>query len=218
MIEIVPAIMSNDVSDFRLKYAELFALSQHFRILHVDFADGVFVATQTVMPKDLLFLKTSPLNLSAHFMTFHPQNYLRTAVEVGFKTALIHFEAFNDKKQLEETFLFGEHLGLKIGLVLNPETKLHSAVKFITRAALVQLMSIHPGGQGRQFMPETIEKVKELRALSKNVIIAVDGGIKIGIAKKLAQAGADILVAGSAILRAENEGEALEALEEDIKS
>ncbi|GEM_PF-1397790 len=218
MTEIVPAILTNDLSDFRKKYAELFALSNYFKTLHVDFADGVFVPSQTVMPKDLLFLKNSPLNLVAHFMTYHPQNYFRVAEAAGFGTALIHFEAFSDKKQLEETILFGQHLGLKIGLVINPETRLHEAAKFLTKITFVQLMGIHPGAQDRKFMPETIEKVKELRALSRNVIIAVDGGIKVGIAKQCVKAGADVLVAGSAILKAENEQEAIEALKSDIET
>lgn len=217
MTEISPAILTNDLSDFRKKYAELFALSHHFRMLHIDFADGVFVSSQTLMPKDLLFLKTSPLTLAAHFMTYHPANYLRAAEAAGFKYALIHFEAFPHKHQLDETLMFGEHLGLRMGLVLNPETKLHHAAKFVKRTGLVQLMGIHPGSQGRQFMPETLEKVKELRALSKNAIIVVDGGIKVGIAKNLAAAGANILVAGSAILKAENEEAAVEALQADLK-
>src|SRR3989338_6452088 len=155
MTEIVPTILTNDISDFRKKYAELFAFHEHFKSLHVDFADGVFVETQTIMPKDVLFLARSPLYLIA---------------------------------------------------------------KFIKKIGLVQIMSIHPGAQGREFMPEILEKIRELRALSKSVIISVDGGIKAGIARKCAEAGANILIAGSAILRAENEEAAIEALKEDIES
>ena len=97
MTEIVPAILTNDISDFRKKYAELFALGHHFKSLHVDFADGVFVPSQTIMPKDLFFLANSPFNLVAHFMAYHPQNYFRAAEAAGFRTALIHFEAFENK-------------------------------------------------------------------------------------------------------------------------
>src|SRR5437879_2811753 len=105
MTEISPAILTNDLSDFRKKYAELFALSPHFKKLHVDFGDGVFVPTQTVMPKDLLFLKASPLKLVAHFMAYHPEKYLRAAEAASFKYAFVHFEAFENKKQLEETLM-----------------------------------------------------------------------------------------------------------------
>ena len=79
-------------------------------------------------------------------------------------------------------------------------------------------MGINGGEKGRSFMPITIERLKELRSLSKNVIIAVDGGVKIGIARQCARAGADILVAGSAILKAEDEETAIEALKEDIET
>ena len=217
MVEISPAILTNDISDFRKKYAELFALHDHFHMLHVDFGDGVFVDSQTVMPKDLLFLANSPLTLTAHFMTYHPANYLRAAEAAGFKYALVHFEAFLHKHQLDETLMFGEHLGLKMGLVLNPETPLHAAAKYIQKIDLVQLMAIHPGRQGLQFMPQTLQRVKELRMLRKNVIICVDGGVKVGVAKQLAQAGANILVAGSAILKSENESEAIKSLKRDTE-
>ena len=75
MTELAPAILTNDISDFRKKYSDLFGLSQYFRILHVDFMDDVFVDRTTVMPDALDFLKSSPLILMAHFMTMMPQQY-----------------------------------------------------------------------------------------------------------------------------------------------
>lgn len=217
MTELVPAILTNDISDFRKKYAELFALSHYFSKLHIDFADGQFVPSKTIDPNDLMFLK-SPLTLMAHFMTFNPKRYFVDAKRSGFEWVLFHFEACADDAEVLETIKQAKEFGLKVGLVLNPETELFKPSKFFDQVGLIQLMGIHPGEQGREFMPQTIEKIKELKKLTKNVIIAVDGGIRVGIAKQCAQAGADMLVAGSAILRAENEEEAIEALEEDIKS
>ncbi|HTL39728.1 MAG TPA: hypothetical protein VL306_02865 [Methylomirabilota bacterium] len=217
MTEISPAILTNDISDFRKKYAELFALSHFFQKLHVDFADGVFVSNQTVMPADLAFLKASPFTLVAHFMTYHPEKYFRSAKTCGFQYALIHAEAFEDKKQLEHALLFGEHLGLKMGLVFNPFTDFRKFSSLYSKIQMIQLMGIQPGAQGREFMPATYERLKELKNLTKNVIISVDGGIKIGIASKLAANGANILVAGSAILRAEDKEAAIESLQADIK-
>jgi len=170
------------------------------------------------MPKDLGFLAASPLNLVAHFMTYHPEKYLRSAEAAGFKSAVIHWEAFDSDKEFNEVLLFGKHLGLKMGLAINPDTKLNHVAKFISKADFVQLMSIRPGLQGREFITSTLEKIKELRQLGRHVIIVVDGGIKIGIAKQCAKAGADILVAGSTILRSENEEQAIEALKEDIET
>ena len=222
MTEIVPAILSNDISDFRKKYAELFALSHYFNQLHVDFADGNFVNNQTLMPAELGFLsasgKKSSFILAAHLMTFNPQRYFQDAKNSGFKWVLFHLEAFARDSEVEEAIGKAKNLGLKAGLVINPETPLHKATKFFEQVGLIQLMGIHPGVQGRKFIPATIEKIHELRNISKNVIISIDGGIKVGIARQCVQAGADILVAGSAILKAENEGAAIEALKADIET
>ncbi len=217
MVEISPAILTNDVSDFRQKYAELFALSHYFKKLHVDFADGDFVNNRTILPHDLKFLKSSPLSLVAHFMTLKPQKYFWDAKKAGFKSILIHFEAFDDENELDHVIAHGKSMRLKMGLVINPETPLHMIGKFIQKVDTIQLMGIHPGFQGREFMAGTYGKVKELRSLSKRAIICVDGGVKVGIAHKLAKAGADILVAGSSILKVHDHKAALEALIKDVE-
>ena len=218
MAEIVPTILTNDISDFRKKYAELFALGQHFKKLHIDFADGKFVKNETVMPADLAFLKDSPFELMAHFMTKSPQKYFQAARDAGFTWVLFHFEAMENELEVTATSTIAKTMGLKVGLVINPDTSLPRIGKFITQFDMIQLMGIHPGFQGREFIPETIDRIKELRALSKNVIIAVDGGIKVGIAKQVAEAGADIIVAGSAILKTEDEQAAIEALKQDLET
>lgn len=218
MIEIAPAILTNDIADFRKKYAELFALSHHFKILHIDFIDGQFVSNNTVMPSDLVFLKSSPLILHAHFMTVNPKQYFQAAKDSGFECVIFHLEALKSRSEILETITAASSLGLKVGIALNPETPLHSLSDLIPKVALIQLMSIHPGKQGQEFLPETLARVRELRQLSKSVIISVDGGVKTGIAKQLVQAGADLLVAGSVILKSDNEEHAIEALQADIET
>ncbi len=218
MIEIAPAILTNDLSDFRHKYAELFALSHHFKTLHVDFMDGQFVSGKTLMPAELAFLKTSPFLLTAHFMAYNPGQYFQAAKDAGFECVIFQLEALKTPEEILETIATAKHLGLKPGLAINPETPLHRIGSWITQVGLVQLMGVHPGAQGREFVPEVLEKVSQLRQLSKGVIISVDGGIKVGLARKLAQAGADILVAGSAILKADDEEKAIEALRHEIES
>lgn len=217
MIEIAPAILTNDIADFRKKYAELFALSQHFKTLHVDFIDGKFLPNHTVLPGDLLFLKSSPLILHAHFMTVNPKEYFQLAKDSGFECVIFHQEAVKSLSETQETIITAERLGLKVGIAINPETPLHSLGDFIKKVSMIQLMAIHPGSQGQEFLPETLARVRELRQLSKSVIISVDGGVKVGIAKQLVQAGADLLVAGSAILKSDNEEHAIEALQADIE-
>ncbi|MEO8065337.1 MAG: hypothetical protein ABI643_00585 [Candidatus Doudnabacteria bacterium] len=218
MTEISPAILTNDVADFRLRYAELFAVSHYFTKLHIDFIDGKFIENKTVMPADLGFLKSSPMTLMAHFMTLEPQKYFIDAKEAGFKWVILQFEAFGNIAQITPVIDQAEKLDLKVGLSVSPETPLYDIGKFINIVPLIQLMGIQPGFQGRPFIPATIGKIRELRQLSKSVIIAVDGGIKIGIAGACAKAGADILVTGSAILKSEDEAMAVEALKIDIEN
>jgi ribulose-phosphate 3-epimerase len=216
--EISPAILTNDIADFRKRYAELFALSHYFTKLHVDFIDDQFIHNKTVLPKDLVFLKSSPFTLMAHFMTLEPQKYFQDAKNVGFKWVIFHLEAFKHDNEIDPVIEQAKSLGLKAGLSISAETPLHSLGRFLQKVELVQLMGIHPGFQGRPFMVSTIEKIRELRSLSKSVIICVDGGVKVGIARQCAKAGADILVAGSAILRSEDEEMAVEALKADIET
>jgi ribulose-phosphate 3-epimerase len=214
----VPAILTNDVSDFRKKYSELFVLSHYFTKLHIDFADNEFVNNKTIMPADLSFLRNSPLTLMAHFMTYDPKQYFKDCAKAGFKFVFFHFEAFDNERQINETIKAAQDLGLTPGLAINPDTPLYKAAKLIQKMNLIQIMGIRPGFQGLEFMPSTISRIKELRALGKNAIICVDGGIKVGIAKQCAKAGADILIAGSAIVRSQNEETAIEALRSDVET
>jgi len=218
MTELSPAILTNDISDFRKQYAQLFALSHYFTKLHVDFIDDTFIQNKTVLPSELGFLKSSPFTLMAHFMTLDPQKYFEAAKTAGFKWVIFQLEAFKRDEEIDKTIEKAKSLGLKPGLSLSAETPLHMAGKFIRKVDLIQLMGIHPGFQGRPFMVSTIGKITELRSLSKSVIIAVDGGVKIGIARQCAKAGADILVAGSAILKSEDEEMAIESLKADIET
>lgn len=217
MTELSPAILTNDISDFRKRYADILALTQYFTKLHIDFIDDEFIHNKTVMPADLGFLKSSPLTLVAHFMTLNPQNYFEDAKKAGFKWVIFQLEAFKHDTEIDSVILKARNLGLKVGLSISAETPLYAAGKFLQKVDLIQLMGIHPGFQGRPFMVSTIEKIVELRALSKSVIICVDGGVKVGIARQCARAGADILVAGSAILKSEDEEMAIEALKADIE-
>lgn len=217
MAEIIPAILTSDISDFRKRYAELFALSHYFTKLHIDFIDDEFIHNKTVLPEDLQFLKSSPLTLMAHFMTFEPHKYFRDAKDAGFSWIIFHFEAYKKESEIDEAIKLANALNLKTGLSINPETPLFMIAKFLTKVDMIQFMGIHPGFQGRPFMMATIEKIRELRALSKSVIISVDGGVKVGIARQCVKAGAQLLVAGSAILKSEDEEMAIESLKADIE-
>ena len=218
MTEISPAILTNDLSDFRKQYAELLPLSQYYSKLHIDFADGEFVKAKTVLPADIIFFRNSKIPSMAHLMVSNPVFFFEDCKAAGFTHVLFHYETFKNEEDVQLAINEAEKLGLIPGLAIGPNTPVLQIAKFIYRLKIIQIMSIHPGAQGRDFIPETLDKVKELRSMSNSVIICVDGGIKVGIARKLAQAGANILVIGSAVSRSEDEEMALMALKADIES
>ncbi len=211
MTEIIPAILTNDIADFRQKYAELFGLSAYFTKLHIDFIDGDFLPDKTIEIKELIGFK-SPLTLTAHFMTGNPKDYFEDAKKAGFTYVIFHFEAFENGNGIAETIAKARQLGLKVGMALNPETHIYEAGKFLEMLDVVQLMSIHPGAQGRLFDVKTFDRIREVRKLLKHAIICVDGGIKVELVRGCVLAGADWLVAGSAIWQADNQKMAIQAL------
>ena len=168
------------------------------------------------MPSDLGFLKSSPLELMAHFMAYNPFIYFHHAKQAGFKWILFHFEAFENRKQIEHAAEHAEHLGLKSGLVINPETPVGAVEKVVKKVSMIQIMGIHPGFQGRNFLPDTVGRIIALRKMAKHAIIAVDGGEKVGVAERCVKAGAELIVAGSAILGSKDPKHALEELAADI--
>jgi ribulose-phosphate 3-epimerase len=216
MHEIIPAILTNDISDFKLKHSNLIALGNYFHKLHIDFIDGEFIPGKTIMPKDLKFLKTDFL-LMAHLMTFDPSKYFTDLKDVGFSWVVIHYEAFKRDEDILQTIKEAKSLELKIGLAINPETPLHKTAKILQNVDLVQIMGVHPGAQGRTFETGSIEKIKELRNLTRDMMISVDGGVKLGIASKCAAAGADMIIIGSGILHSTHPKEALESFKRELE-
>ncbi|HYE22422.1 MAG TPA: ribulose-phosphate 3-epimerase [Verrucomicrobiae bacterium] len=212
MTEIIPAILTNDVSDFRHKYSELFGLSHYFTKLHIDFIDGDFLPGKTFEIKEMVGFK-SPLTMIAHLMVNNPKDYFEDAKKAGFKYVTFHFEAFEHLEDVDVTIKAARDLDLNVGLAINPETKLYEAGKFLSKVDMVQLMSVHPGSQGRPFEISTFDKIKELRKLIPSVIICIDGGIKVELVRGCVLAGANWLVAGSAIWQTDNQKMAIQALQ-----
>jgi ribulose-phosphate 3-epimerase len=217
MTEIIPAILTNDLSDFRKKYAELFSLSHFFTKVHIDFSDNDFVEMNTVDLKDLFFIKPT-LGLVAHLMVANPKDYFEDAKKIGFSYVVFHFEAFEDPQAIYPTIELAKKLNLKTGLAINPETKLFEAGEFLDKVDMVQVMGVHPGLQGQKFEPGTLEKIRELRKLLNKSIICVDGGVKVGIVQECVKAGANWLAVGSAIWQADNQKLAVEALAADSET
>lgn len=216
MVELVPAILTNDISDFRKKYAELLPLGNYFSKLHIDFIDGKFLPNASIQPDDLKFLK-SPFTLMAHLMAHNPQQYFQTLKEIGFVWAIIQYEAFSDNNAVADALVYGKALWLNMGLAIAPETPLHKVAKVLPNVNLVQIMGVHPGAQGRVFEISALEKIEELNKLTRNVVITVDGGMNLATAMKSVGVGADLLVVGSSLWKATHPKEALEAFKRELQ-
>jgi ribulose-phosphate 3-epimerase len=216
MAEIVPSILSNDPSDFRHKMAQLLPLSHYFRRLHIDFIDGIFLPNKTLIPQYLQFIK-SPYELIAHVMAANPGEYISSLAELGFRTIILQFEATPERTVLVPLLDRITKLRMNCGLAINPETQVHTIGGYLRMVNIIQVMSVHPGAQGRPFESNTLDKIRELRKLKQDLIISVDGGIRVGNARSCVEAGANVLVVGSGIWRSEDIRLAFETLMIDIE-
>lgn len=169
--------------------------------LHLDVMDGHFVPNITFGPAIIKSLrKDIDMIFDAHLMITDPDNFIPALADAGCDIITVHQEAC---VHLHRTIQNIKAHGMKAGVVLNPATPVSTIKHVLCDVDMVLLMSVNPGFGGQKFIPETIEKIKELKAMieEKNldVLIEVDGGVKANNIKEVVDAGADVLVAGSAI-------------------
>jgi ribulose-phosphate 3-epimerase len=169
--------------------------------IHVDVMDGHFVPNLTFGPKMVADLrKATRLPLDVHLMIERPEDWVAKYVEAGATYVTVHIEAARDAAGTLDAI---RKAGAKPGITLNPETDVARLLPYLDRADLVLVMSVHPGFGGQAFIPSALDKLRALRAAldarRSKAELEVDGGIKPENAKDAAQAGASVLVAGSAV-------------------
>lgn len=169
--------------------------------IHVDVMDGNFVPNISFgMPLLEAVGKIAKKPLDVHLMITKPEKFLQQFKDLGANHISVHYEG---SFHLHSTVMKIKELGMKAGVVLNPHTPVHVLDAILPYADYILLMSVNPGFGGQRFIPGSVEKVKELRRLidqqKLKTMIQVDGGINVENAPLLRDAGADILVAGSAV-------------------
>ena len=205
-IQISPSILSADFSQLG---AEIKRLEEGGAdMIHVDVMDGHFVPNLTIGPPVIRALKKQcSLKFDVHLMISPVHKYIESYAEAGADIITIHPEATDN---LETSILKIKQLNKKVGVSLNPESKIDMILDFLDKIDLVLIMSVNPGFGGQKFMPEVLEKIKKLRKIQNernlNFDIEIDGGINFENCKKAIDAGANILVSGTTIFKS-NDGD-----------
>jgi ribulose-phosphate 3-epimerase len=177
--------------------------------VQVDIMDGRFVPSSSVTCGDLA--KVNPrLRWEAHLMVRQPEEQLHCFARAGAGKIVFHFEATTCPLRIIKLI---RHLGVKVGLAVNPETPLTTTLSLADSVDSVLFLTVHPGFYGAKFLPEVLDKVVELRGRKPNLEIGVDGGIKESNVAEVAKKGVDSICVGSAILMQSDPGAAYRRLQ-----
>ena len=203
-IQISPSILSADFSQLGNEIKRLEEGGAD--LIHVDVMDGHFVPNLTIGPPVIKALKKHcSLKFDVHLMISPVHKYIDAYSDAGADIITIHPEATED---LSASIKKIKDLGKTVGVSLNPETKVSVIKEYLNEIDLVLVMSVNPGFGGQKFMPEVLEKIKELKDIQKkqniNFDIEIDGGINFENSKIAIKAGANILVSGTTIFKSNN--------------
>ena len=212
-VQIAPSILS---ADFSKMGEEILSLEKSGAdIVHCDVMDGVFVNNITFgikMIEDIRKLTTLPLD--CHLMIVNPEKYVERFAKAGADYITVHYEACKDN--LEEVLTLIKSTGVKCGAVINPDTPVEKIADVLPLCDMVLVMSVFPGFGGQKFIPECLDKLRALRGLidglGKEILLEIDGGVHAGNVEEIKAAGADVIVAGSAVFNAENRAEMIAKL------
>ena len=212
-IKIAPSILS---ANFAKMGEEVQSLEQNGAdIVHCDVMDGVFVNNITFgikMVEDIR--KITSLPLDCHLMIVHPEKYVERFAKAGADIITVHYEACQDN--LEEVLQLIKSTGVKCGAVINPDTPVEKIKDCIPLCDMVLVMSVFPGFGGQKFIPEALDKLREVKKIAeasgKEIDIEIDGGVTEENMRAIKEAGANVIVAGSTVFKAQDRKAIIEKL------
>ena len=212
-IKIAPSILSADFSKMGEEVRSLEANGAD--MIHCDVMDGVFVNNITFgikMVEDIR--KHTALTLDCHLMIVHPEKYVERFAKAGADMITVHYEACQDN--LKEVLSLIKSAGAKCGAVINPDTPVEKIREVIPLCDMVLVMSVFPGFGGQKFIPEALDKLRAVRAIieesGREIDLQIDGGVTEENVTAIKEAGANVIVAGSTVFKAENSREIIAKL------
>ena len=212
-IKIAPSILSADFAKMGEEVASLEKCGAD--IIHCDVMDGVFVNNITFgikMVEDIR--KCTSLPLDCHLMIVHPEKYVERFAKAGADIITVHWEACQEN--LKEVLLLIKSTGKKCGAVINPDTPVEKIKDVICLCDMVLVMSVFPGFGGQKFIPSALDKLREIRAIikasGKDIDLQIDGGVTAENVAEIKAAGANVIVAGSAVFKATDRKQIIEDL------
>ena len=207
---IAPSILSSDFANLESEIKRLEDNGADW--VHVDVMDGHFVSNLTIgAPVVKALDKVCNIPLDVHLMIENPEKYVKDFALAGSDIITFHYEATKEKT-IDVINLIKSYENIKVGISIKPKTSVKEIEEYIPLVDLVLIMTVEPGFGGQKFMQDCADKIKEVKAISKDVIVEVDGGINNITAEYCRNIGVDAMVAGNYVFSSDNMKEAIASL------